>query len=491
MRIKSRHNSRLAFSILLLLLVSSCTPNPPLPALQPTATPANTHALTTSSTISPSPTPSPTPEKPPIRTQYTLSAVFDYEHMRLDVSEDVTYLNRSEVYLNDLLIVVEPLRWEGAFRLTDIRWEDGVPVSGLRLEGAWLYLPLREALAPGKSVTLSIRFELVLPTPAGAFGNTGRQINLTDWYPFLPSYDPQLGWRVHPPAYIGEHQAYDSADFHVEWTTTNAPVPLVVAASALPEEHDGTLHFDLKAARCFTLSLSEEYEVISGQVGNWTVRAFVFPEHIEAGHTTITVASEALTLYDEIFMPYPYDSLTIVEGDFFDGLETSGLFFLDQTYFDSYVEYPTGWLTTLVAHETSHQWWHTQVGNDPAVEPWLDEALATYSEHIFYEHLHPEWVDWWWYRRVDIFHPQGMIDGSVYDYQDFRDYVDSVYLRGVRFLEALRTRIGDEAFFTFLKDYARRGNDSLFTAKDFFQILSEHSGEDISGITSEYFNAAP
>jgi hypothetical protein len=474
--------------LLLLIFLGACIPTPPPPPTpQPSPSPTDTPAPTVTPTIAPSPT----PEEIPTRTQYDLSAVFDYEHMRLDVAEEVTYVNRSEVYLDELLLVVEPLRWEGAFRLTDIRWDDGVPVSGLRLESAWLRLPLREALAPGKSAALSIRFELALPTPAGAFGNTGRQINLTDWYPFLPPYDPQLGWRVHAPAYIGEHLAYDSADFHVEWTTTNASVPLIVAASALPEEHDGTLHFDLPAARCFTVSLSEEFEVISGQVGDWTVRAFVFPEHKEAGQTAVAVASEALTLYDEIFIPYPYDSLTIVEGDFFDGLETSGLFFLDQTYFDSYVEYPTGWLTTLVAHETSHQWWHTQVGNDPAVEPWLDEALATYSERIFYEHRHPEWVDWWWYRRVDVFHPQGKIDGSIYDYEDFRDYVDSVYLRGVRFLEALRTHLGDEAFFTFLKDYARQGNDSLLTAKDFFQILSEHSSEDITGITREYFNAAP
>lgn len=476
---------QLAF--ILLLSVSACIPKPQSTPAQPIPSPTETQAPSATSTT----TPSPTADEPPIRTQYDLFAVFDYENMHLDVTEDVTYVNRSDVYLNELLFVIEPLRWEGAFRLTDIRWDHGAPVSGLRLEGAWLHLPLLEALAPGENVSLSIRYELDLPKPAGAFGNTGRQINLTDWYPFLPPYDPQLGWRIHSPAYIGEHLAYDSADFHVEWTTLNAPMTLSIASSALPEEFDGLLHFDLPAARCFSISLSEEYEVISLQEENWTIRAFVFPEHAKAGQTIITVASEALSLFDEIFMPYPYESLTIVEADFFDGLETSGLFFLDQVFFDTYDEYPTGWLTTLVAHETSHQWWHTIVGSDQAVEPWLDEALATYSERIFYEHRHPEWNDWWWYRRVDIFHPQGMIDGSIYDYKDFRDYVDSVYLRGVRFLEALRMRIGDESFFTFIQDYAQRGDGNVLTAQDFFQILADHSDADISEITSEYFSAAP
>jgi hypothetical protein len=476
---------RICFTLLLFL--GACTPAVQSPAPTAAPSPIATHAPVAGATTAQTPTLAATPD----RTQYNLSVVFDVENKHLDVVEWVTYVNRSDVYLSDLLFVVEPLRWEGAFQLRDIRWADGAPLSGLRLEGVGLRLPLREALAPGSSVTLQMHFELNLPEPAGTFGSTGRQFNFADWYPYLPAYNPQRGWLVHPPAYIGEHQAYDVADYHVEWAWADPADALILAASAAPQQVDGEMHFDFQTARCFTLSASEEYEVISTQEGPWNVRAYVFPEHAAAGETAVKVAVEALTLYDEIFMPYPYDGLTIVEADFFDGLETSGLFFLDQTYFDTYDEYPTGWLTTLVAHETSHQWWHTLVGSDQAMEPWLDEALATYSERLFYEFRHPEWVDWWWYRRVDIFHPQGPIDGRVYDYEDFRDYVDSVYLRGVRFLEAVRLRIGDEAFFEFLKAYAQFGDGKLLTSQDFFQILADHSDEDISGITLEFFDSAP
>jgi aminopeptidase N len=117
--------------------------------------------------------------------------------------------------------------------------------------------------------------------------------------------------------------------------------------------------------------------------------------------------------------------------------------------------------------------------------------MATYSERLYYEHLHPDFVEWWWYRRVDIFRPQGMIDGSIYDYEDFRDYVDSVYLLGVRFLEAVRVQIGDEAFFAFLQDYAQLGSDSMLSQDDFFRILTEYSNENISIIASEYFSSSP
>ena len=43
-------------------------------------------------------------------------------------------------------------------------------------------------------------------------------------------------------------------------------------------------------------------------------------------------------------------------------------------------------------HETAHQWWFEQVANDQAQQPWLDESLATYSERIYYENIHPDLV---------------------------------------------------------------------------------------------------
>ena len=37
-------------------------------------------------------------------------------------------------------------------------------------------------------------------------------------------------------------------------------------------------------------------------------------------------------------------------------------------------------LQALVAHEVSHQWFYSLVGNNQAQDPWLDEALATFGE---------------------------------------------------------------------------------------------------------------
>lgn len=86
------------------------------------------------------------------------------------------------------------------------------------------------------------------------------------------------------------------------------------------------------------------------------------------------------------------------------------------------------------------------MGNDQALEPWLDEALATYSELLFYEADYPEHVDWRWNFRVNRFQPAGWIDRTIYDFQAFRRYVDAVYLRGAQFLQTVREQVGDEVF---------------------------------------------
>jgi aminopeptidase N len=39
----------------------------------------------------------------------------------------------------------------------------------------------------------------------------------------------------------------------------------------------------------------------------------------------------------------------------------------------------------VITHEVAHQWWYGLVGNNQYLEPWLDEAFASYS----HERLHP------------------------------------------------------------------------------------------------------
>ncbi|HEX2980495.1 MAG TPA: M1 family aminopeptidase, partial [Anaerolineaceae bacterium] len=130
--------------------------------------------------------------------------------------------------------------------------------------------------------------------------------------------------------------------------------------------------------------------------------------------------------------------------------------------------------------------------NDQALEPWLDEAMATYSEEIYYEKTYPEALDWWWNYRVRYYEPRGWVDTSIYNpyksAQPYRDYRDAVYLNGAEFLNELRQTIGDEAFFAFLHDYAAAFQGQLVHRADFFTVLARHSSLDLTALVQKYFS---
>jgi aminopeptidase N len=221
------------------------------------------------------------------------------------------------------------------------------------------------------------------------------------------------------------------------------------------------------------------------------VTSHYFPLHAAAGEAVLQTTVAALELYGELFGPYPRPILSVVEADFLDGMEYEGLYFLSKGFYNLYQGTPGELLVAIAAHETAHQWWYARVGNDQALEPWLDEALCTYSERIYYENVAPEALEWWWAYRVNYYEPSGPVDGSIYNPGGFRPYRDAVYLNGAVFLEALRGVVGETAFFATLRDYAARYSGKIATGKDFFDVLREHTDADFNQLVKDFFQDPP
>jgi aminopeptidase N len=330
------------------------------------------------------------------------------------------------------------------------------------------------------------------------YGYTERQTNIVDWYPYIPPYLDGQGWLVHSKWWFGEHQVFAAADFTVRLTLAEPVENLVIAASAPAEQNGNSYTYHLESARSFALSASTEYVTQTTTSGNITVTSYYFPYDRYAGLEVMQNTADALGLFSHLIAPYPYASLSVVEADFLDGMEYDGLFFLSHGFYDLYDGTPKGYLTFIAAHETAHQWFYGLVGNDQALEPWLDEALCTYMEHVFYENLYNDYspssgqslVDWWWYYRVNFYDPTGWVDGSIYDFSQFRQYRDAVYLNGAKFLDELRSLVGDEAFFAFIRDYAAQKTHRIATASDFFTILKQHTSVDLDGLLTRYFQSS-
>jgi len=461
------------------------TSNPLLLAAH-SATPAPSPTAPVDLTAAPEPTATAAPSEP--RSKYTLKVRFDYARHQLAVNETVTYFNHNPVDIPSLLLVIEPNRTSGVFQLDSLTWIDGTAITGSALKGVSLKVPLPQPLAPSNSVTLIINYQLNLPQHGGVLGYDSRQTNLGDWYPFLPYYQAGTGWLVYTPIGLGEHLAYDIADFEVEILPVDPKIALVYSASAQAEgDPQAGYHFQSTMARNFTWSASEKMEVLAGAAGKVKLFVSVFPEDKAAGEAALKTMGEAVKIYSDLFGTYPHPSLTMVDANFFDGMEYDGLIFLDHTYFANFAENPEGYLVTLSAHETAHQWWYGLVANDQAMEPWLDETLATYSELLFYERQYPSEVNWWWNYRVKRFNPTGWVNTTIYDYAAFRPYVNAVYLRGALFMQDLRQQMGDKEFLAFLKDYATRYRQGWVSGADFFNVLGDHTQQNMDTLIGEYF----
>ena len=197
-----------------------------------------------------------------------------------------------------------------------------------------------------------------------------------------------------------------------------------------------------------------------------------------------------MAIYSDLFGAYPYDRFVVIQGDFPDGMEFSDVVFVSDRWFEINTGTAESYLTFITVHETSHQWWYARVGNDQALVPWLDEALATYSELVYYEEFEPDLVDWWWNFRVNQYvgdrFSGNNVDATVYQFASIRDYINAVYLRGAIMLEDLRAVLGTEDFFDWLRRYAEAGSGRIVTPDDFWGLLTPEQIELVAPIRVEY-----
>ena len=430
-----------------------------------------------------------------------MNVVMNYDKKSVSVDETILYPNHTGQTLKDMVLAVEPNYWQNCFSLKSMAINDAA-LTNYTLTDHKLLLQFPQAFAPEAIIRIQIVYTLNLPliqptnpavTRPHIFGYDSRQINLTNWYPFVvPFINGQ--WTLHDAWYYGEELVYDMADFNVNLKFTDPANAPIVASSGEASPNDEWTRYTLTAGRAFVFSMSPDFQVDSTKVGDVTVYSYYYDysSFDIPGRLSLTTSAQALQIYGQRYGPYPHKTLSVIQGNFPDGMEYSASYFTSYGYYNLLAGNPTNSVYKLsviylAAHETAHQWWFEQVADDQALEPWLDEALATYSEHVFFESYYPAQLKLWWYVRSDQYDPKGWVDIPIYEGGGFRPYTNAVYFEGAHFLDELRTRIGDQAFFVFLQDYLDQENGKVSTSADFFRILREHTQTDFSDLIKKYF----
>ena len=466
----------------------------------PTQTSAPTETATSTSTTAPTTAPSHTPTATPLplngqQTQYNTDLTIDYYNRFITATSSALYTNKTQTPINEMVFIIYPTIFQNAIYVKSIKLSNGTTVSNFRWESHRMVIPLDAPLQPGEQIEYRFDFDLYMPDRAGTFGQTDHQLNLSYWFPMIPPRTEE-GWDYYEISlvnsqFIGENFFFENADFIVRLGFTDRAENMKVAAGVLPREEGDALLYEMKLARTFTLSVSDVYVIAEREVLGTKILSYTYPEETAAGEAAADLAVEAVQLFTEYYGPVMRDLITIVEADFEHNMEFDGLIMISRGIFMFYNGTPETNLTIITPHEVSHQWFYSLVGNNQAMEPWLDEAIATYSEALFYEHYYPELVSWWWVNRVDGHQPSGFIDNTIYLEAGYTAYRNSVYLNGAHFMQDLRDTIGDEAFFEFIKAYALENRYRIASGEDFFSTLAAYTDEDLAPLLDQYFATSP
>ncbi|MFZ5919229.1 MAG: CapA family protein [Chloroflexota bacterium] len=431
----------------------------------------------------------------PTRASYRIEVNLDYWEHILQAQEQLTFTNTLGITLPNLLLAVPANRSAGTFALASLT-VDGAPV-GYELQDTSLWVTLPAALSPGGAVTLEMTFSIRPPTMrvgsifgGGSVGYSENAFNAGNWHPILAPYRADRGWLETPWHAVGDPYVSDMGDYVV--TVRTAPEVTVVGPGVMegwPDE--GRWRFTMPAARTFAFAASHRYQSAVETAHGVTVASFYYPEHQVTGQLALANAAAAVRLFDDLFGPYPYTDLRIAETDFSGGQEFSGFMLFGSGAHQDYLDAgggPRTILFTLIPHETAHQWWYGVVGNDQARQPWLDEALAKYSEQLFYERLYPEHADWRWAWMGMAGRQPASLEVTIYDYVNEHTYKDRTYLTGALFLAQLRQALGDDAFFAFIQAHLRQGANRIVTTDEFLALLAQYADSAaIEPIVSVYF----
>jgi len=424
----------------------------------------------------------------PVHTKpnYRLDVKVDMQTHVVQVLESVLYTNTSSKNLKTIRFVVDPNWHDGYFNLIKLSTQEEEKPNHF-LSGGFLDIMLNHPLAPDCTLDFSLEFTLTLPKQSGIYGYTDHQTVLTNWHPFIPPYKEERGWQAHKPGDYGEYLVYPGANYEVAITLLPESPDLIIAAPAAASEGEVN-RYQIKNARTFSFAILEGYKTLEKEINGVHLNVHYRIANPRAAHSALNTLESAMTIFSDLFGPYPFDTLSLVEVEMFDGMEYDGIFLLGEHVFATYKGTSRNLLTLLTAHETSHNWWFSQVGNDQAVDPWLDEALATYCELLFLENEYPGLVGWWWDFRVNTVNPSGFVNATIYTYPTYEQYRQAIYLRGVQFLDAVRKEIGDESFIVFLQKYYSAGKDRLASTELFFEILENVYPNGVDELRLEYFS---
>jgi hypothetical protein len=391
-------------------------------------------------------------QTPPERAEkhsYKIELKIDFDRLTYTGVERVRWVNRGEkpssiiyFHLYPNLRTAEPSQTtsdadEPRIDILEVRagLDDTQLFSSLDDQGTTLRVNLREQVAPEESAEVVIKFKGSVPEidrdetsltthvvkqVSAALRSDremrrARDINfrcrgvmlLGSAYPVLAVHDGD-DWRRKLEPSVGDFIFNEASDYEVTVATSQGVEVFTSGVESAPRNEKTGQTFTASSLRDFAILVGRGLKSEHTEVQGVNIRSIYLTDHERVGKRALVVAANSLRVFTSLFGPLPFKQVSIAEAPLVAGLgscEFSGFNIIASAF---YVDFDSPAVRNLpeiireqrpsveeslewaVAHLVAHQWWGAAVGNDPAREPLLDEALSCWSALLYYKNTYGE-----------------------------------------------------------------------------------------------------
>jgi aminopeptidase N len=183
-------------------------------------------------------------------------------------------------------------------------------------------------------------------------------------------------------------------------------------------------------------------------------------------------AAEGLDWLEALLGPYPFDSLGFVLVDSRSGMETQTMITLGVT------DYTTS--EAVLVHEMAHQWYGDEVTPDDWADVWMNEGMAMYLQGCWQAEADGRTVDAVMNDWASFEGAMRAKSGPPADYDPTQFGEGNVYYGPALMWHELRKRIGDDAFWTLVRDWPARAPETNVSREEYLDWLVDRTHVDRS-----------
>jgi hypothetical protein len=229
-----------------------------------------------------------------------------------------------------------------------------------------------------------------------------------------------------------------------------------------------------------------DYTIFTNQAqlstGNLDVVNYVYAENLSEAQFGIGEMMDHLEYFDSLFVPYPFmnEKYGHAQFNWGGGMEHQTMSFVG------------GFSYELLAHELAHQWFGDHVTCGSWQDLWLNEGFATYASGLCYERFSPN-LYWKIWKANQVNFITSSPAGSVFvtDTMDISRLFDErlTYSKAAMLLHMLRWKIGDDDFYSAIRNYQNNPMLSHSYARniDLKNELELESGQNLDEFFEDWY----